>query len=76
MADGAHDPKALRAQIGISHADERRIAQELSPAVAWPTLFLALALPAALIGVIALGFSGAWPMWACTPMLAAISYAH
>lgn len=76
MADGAHDPKALRAAIGISHADERRIAQELSPAVAWPTLILAFALPAALIGVIALGFSGAWPLWACTPVLAVISYAH
>lgn len=76
MADGAHDPKALRAVIGISHADERRIAQELSPAVAWPTLILALVLPLALIGVIALGWSGAWPLWACTPVLAVISYAH
>ena len=44
MADGAHAPKALRASIGISHADERRIAVELSPAVAWPTLALAVAL--------------------------------
>ena len=76
MADGAHDPKALRAAIGISHADERRIAQELSPAVAWPTLILAVVLPVALIGVIALGFSGAWPLWACLPVLAVISYAH
>jgi len=76
MADGAHDPKALRAAIGISHADERRIAQELSPGIAWPTLILALALPVALIGVIALGFSGAWPLWACTPVVAVISYAH
>lgn len=76
MADGAHDPKALRAAIGISHADERRIAQELSPAVAWPTLFLAAALPTTLITVIVLGFTGALPLWVCTPILAVVSYAH
>jgi beta-carotene hydroxylase len=76
MTDGHHDPKALRAAIGISHADERRIATELSPAVAWPTLALALILPASLIAVIGLGLSGALPLWACTPILAALSYAH
>ena len=27
MADGVQDPKALRAAIGISHAEERRIAR-------------------------------------------------
>lgn len=76
MADGAHDPKALRAAIGISHAEERRIALELSPAVAWPTLALALVLPATLIGVIALGLARVLPLWACTPILALVSYAH
>ncbi|MBT9474088.1 MAG: fatty acid desaturase [Pseudomonadota bacterium] len=76
MADGSHDPKALRAAIGISHADERRIAVELSPAVAWPTLILALALPITLLSVIALGFTGALPLWLCTPVLAIVSYAH
>jgi beta-carotene hydroxylase len=76
MADGAHDPKALRAQIGISYADERRIAVELSPAVAWPTLILAVALPAILLSVIALGLADALPLWACTPILALVSYAH
>ena len=76
MADGAHDPKALRAQIGISYADERRIAVELSPAVAWPTLILAAALPAILLSVIALGLTDALPLWACTPILALVSYAH
>lgn len=76
MADGSHDPKALRAAIGISHADERRIAVELSPAVAWPTLALAVALPATLLTVIALGLAGVWPLWACTPVLAVVSYAH
>lgn len=76
MADGSHDPKALRAAIGISHADERRIAVELSPAVAWPTLILAVVLPITLLSVIALGFTGALPLWLCTPVLAIVSYAH
>lgn len=76
MADGSHDPKALRAAIGISHAEERRIALALSPPVAWPTLVLAAVLPATLIAIIALGVTGAWPLWACTPILALVSYAH
>ena len=76
MADGAHDPKALRASIGISHADERRIAVELSPAVAWPTLALAVALPIALLTVVGLGLTRTLPLWVCTPVLAIICYAH
>ncbi len=76
MADGSHDPKALRAAIGISHAEERRIALELSPAVAWPTLVLAVLLPAMLGGVIALGLTRVLPLWACTPILTLVSYAH
>ena len=76
MADGSHDPKALRAATGISHAEEKRIALSLSPSVAWPTLALALVLPATLITVMALGFTGALPLWACTPILALVSYAH
>ncbi len=76
MADGTVDSKALRAATGISHAEEKRIALSLSPAVAWPTLLLAAALPATLLTVIAMGFTRALPLWACTPMLAAVSYAH
>lgn len=76
MADGSQDSKALRAALGISHAEERRIALELSPDVAWPTLILAVSLPASLLAVIALGFTGTLPLWACMPVLAAISYAH
>jgi beta-carotene hydroxylase len=76
MTDGPHDSKALRAALGMSHAEERRIAVELSPAVAWPTLALALVLPASLMAVIGLGLSGALPLWVCTPILAALSYAH
>lgn len=76
MADGTADIKALRAAIGISHAEEKRIALALSPAVAWPTLALAVILPATLLTVIGLGVTGVLPLWACTPILAAVSYAH
>ncbi|PZQ60692.1 MAG: hypothetical protein DI570_13675 [Phenylobacterium zucineum] len=76
MADGTHDTKALRAAIGISHAEERRIALELSPAVAWPTLALAVVLPATLIAIVAAGLTRLLPLWACMPILAVVSYAH
>jgi beta-carotene hydroxylase len=76
MADGATDTKALRAATGISHAEEKRIALSLSPAVAWPTLILAVTLPAALLSVMTLGFVRVLPLWVCTPILAALSYAH
>lgn len=76
MADGSLDAKALRAAAGISHAEEKRIALALSPPVAWPTLLLAVALPTTLLTVIGLGFTRVLPLWACTPILAAVSYAH
>ncbi len=72
MADGA-DTGIAR---GLSPAEEKRIARELSPDVAWPTLLLAVVLPAALLSVIALGFQRILPLWICTPVLALISYAH
>ncbi|RYF98092.1 MAG: hypothetical protein EON94_13770, partial [Caulobacteraceae bacterium] len=59
-----------------SHADERRIAVELSPAVAWPTLAMAVALPIALLTVVGLGLTRTLPLWVCTPVLAIICYAH
>ncbi|HUO11797.1 MAG TPA: fatty acid desaturase, partial [Caulobacteraceae bacterium] len=76
MADGTVDVKALRAAAGISHADEKRIAVALSPPVAWPTLALAVILPAALLGVVWLGVARVLPLWVCTPILAIVSYAH
>ncbi len=76
MADGALDAKGLRAATGISHAEEKRIALSLSPPVAWPTLALAVVLPASLLTVIWLGLTRALPLWACTPILAVVSYAH
>ncbi|WP_337188304.1 fatty acid desaturase [Phenylobacterium sp.] len=76
MDDGSLDVKALRAAAGLSHAEEKRIALSLSPAVAWPTLVLAVALPTTLLSVIHLGFTGVIPLWACTPILTVVSYAH
>lgn len=80
MADGSGsgsgNSKALRAASGISHAEERRIALSLSPAVAWPTLALAVVLPATLLAVIGLGLTRALPLWACLPILSVVSYAH
>ena len=76
MADGSVDARALRAAAGISHTEERRMALALSPAVAWPTLALAAVLPATLLTVMWLGFVRVLPLWACTPILAVLSYAH
>jgi fatty acid desaturase len=76
MADGTVDVKALRAAAGISHAEEKRIALGLSPAVAWPTLALAVLLPASFVALATLGFARVLPLWACTPILALVSYAH
>jgi beta-carotene hydroxylase len=76
MADGTVDTKALRAAIGISHADEKRIALALSPPVAWPTLALAVILPSILLATMAMGLSRELPLWVCAPILATVSYAH
>jgi fatty acid desaturase len=65
-----------RARLGISRQEEKRIALSLSPDVAWPTLVLAVVLPATLLTVIYLGLSGRWSLWVCTPVLAVVSYAH
>jgi len=66
------DPASLR----MSRQEEKRIALALSPDIAWPTLALAVVLPGAFIAVVALGWSGRWPLWACTPLLGLLSYAH
>lgn len=70
------DAKAARAATGISHAAEKQIARDLSPAVAWPTLALAVFLPTAFAVIATLGFRHVLPLWACTPVLALVSYAH
>jgi beta-carotene hydroxylase len=65
-----------RSISGISRAEEKRIARSLSPTVAWPTLALAAALPASFVTIAAAGLAGRAPLWACTPVLALVSYAH
>ena len=57
-------------------AEEKRIARDLSPAVAWPTLAMAVLLPAAHWTVVGLGFARIAPLWACVLILAPLSYAH
>ncbi|MGA0603288.1 fatty acid desaturase [Caulobacter sp. KR2-114] len=44
--------------------------------MAWPTLALAVILPASEAALIAAGLGHALPLWACTPILALVCYAH
>jgi fatty acid desaturase len=60
----------------MTPAEEKRVARELSPSVAWPTLAMAAALPAAQWGMVALGLTGAVSPWALGPAIAVTSYAH
>ena len=61
---------------GITPAAERAIARDLSPPIAWPTLALAVLLPAS-YGLIAwAGITGRIPLWLVTIMLPPICYAH
>lgn len=61
---------------GVTPADEKRAAKNLSPAVAWPTLAMAVLLPAFHWAVVCLGFAGMLPLWLCAPILTATAYAH
>lgn len=77
MADtGTAATAPSRSLSGISRAQERQIAKALSPAVAWPTLALAAALPAMFATIVFLGFTGRAPLWACAAALSLVSYAH
>ena len=69
-------PKSARAASGISQSEEKQIARELSPAVAWPTLAMALILPATFAAIVTLGWTRALPLWACAAILTPVSYAH
>ena len=76
MTSAVHSIEAARAALGISYAEEKRIARELSPAIAWPTLALAIFLPSTFAAFVALGLTHALPQWVCTVMLMPVSYAH
>ncbi|HTX49912.1 MAG TPA: fatty acid desaturase [Caulobacteraceae bacterium] len=60
----------------LTPAEEKRIARDLSPPVAWPTLIMAAALPTLFWGLAACGFAGVVSFWICTPVLTVLSYAH
>lgn len=73
----ADDTGRLAVAAGVlSPAEEKRVARELSPAVAWPTIALAVVLPAAFLGTVGLGLTRTISLWACAPLLAILSYAH
>jgi len=72
----APDVKAARAACGITHAQEKQIARDLAPAIAWPTLALAVVLPSTFMALAWFGWTRALPLWVCTPVLALVSYAH
>ncbi|WP_158595861.1 fatty acid desaturase [Oleomonas cavernae] len=78
MAPDSGSPPAASARSvsGISRAKEKQIAKALSPIVAWPTLVLALILPATFATIVALGLGGRAPLWACAAILSVVSYAH
>lgn len=73
---GGDNEHQAMARGGISPAQEKQIARSLSPAVAWPTLALAVILPLAFAAVATAGWTGAWPLFACLPVLTFVSYAH
>lgn len=60
----------------MSIRKERQLAIDLSPAVAWPTLRLAILLPAAQVGLIAGALGGWWPPWAATLPLGYVVFAN
>ena len=74
MADGTRG--LGMASQALSPMDEKRIAREFSPAIAWPTLAMAVALPTAFWTIVGLGLARVWPLWACAVALSVLSYAH
>ena len=60
----------------LTPAEEKRIAKGLSPGIAWPTLVMAVALPAAHWTVVGLGLARVLPLWVCAAILTFTAYAH
>ena len=61
---------------GVTPAEEKRAARELSPRVAWPTLAMAVALPAGALDRHRSRPAGVLPLWACALILTLTAYAH
>ena len=74
--NGAVLARRMDAEAALSPAEEKRIARELSPGVAWPTLVMAVLLPAGHWSVVALGLLGVLPLWLCVGVLTITAYAH
>jgi fatty acid desaturase len=62
--------------LAMSMREERHVAQELSPTIAWPTLRLAILLPLAQAALIAGALTGWFPLWAVILPLGYIHFAY
>ncbi|MEA3002659.1 MAG: beta-carotene hydroxylase [Sphingomonadales bacterium] len=62
--------------LAMSMREERAVAQDLSPSIAWPTLRLALLLPLAQSGLIAGALTGWFPLWLVILPLGYIHFAY
>jgi fatty acid desaturase len=60
--------------LPLAPAEEKNLARELSPQIAWPTFALAVALPIAIGAFIWLGFTDRFPLWTCAAILSLLSY--
>lgn len=60
----------------ITFRQERDMARPFMPAIAWPTLALAIALPIAQVIIVGLALSGYLSYWLATPILGFISYSY
>ncbi len=59
-----------------SFREMRASVRALTPAIAWPTLVMALTLPFVTAGIIALAVTGEIPLLAATPVLGYLVYCH
>ena len=62
--------------LAMTFKEERLVARELSPRIAWPTLRLAVLLPLAQAGLIVAALTGTIPFWLAIPPLAYIHFAY
>jgi fatty acid desaturase len=69
------DRRTLTLSPTVSPAEEKGLAREFSPKVAWPTFALAVVLPVSMAAFAWLGFARLLPLWACAIALSFLSYA-
>ena len=62
--------------LAMTMREERQVAQQLSPTIAWPTLRLAILLPLAQAALIAGVLTGWLRIWAAIPVLGYIHFAY